>query len=444
MFFCFLFAFGCKQYLDVKPDKKLVVPSTVRDIEALLNNTRIFNIAYPGMGEVAAGDFYLLSANWKALSSPSVRNSYIWGDDIFNENERNEWSMTYNKVYNSNVILDAIKDGKIKDGGEEQIGQLKGAALFFRAYAFYDLLQLFAGSWDEKDASDNQGIPLRLTSNLNLPTTRASLSESYKRVIEDAKTALELVPERVPIKTMPDKAVVNALLARVFLNIGNYKEALLYSERALEGDKQLIDFNNVDGTRRFPFIRFNQEVLFYSLINTHSNLYPPAMKVDSMLFNSYEEKDLRKQLFYQKNVDGSYSFKGSFDGSEILFSGFTVGELYLIMAESQARMGQEEKASKSLNTLLNKRFMEGSFTPASFSSAEEVLDMVLKERRKELAFRGTRWSDLKRLNREVKYAVTLKRVIDGEVYELPANDSRYNFLIPRNIIAQSGIPQNPR
>jgi len=444
LIFCCLLSLSCSKYLDVKPDKKLVVPTSVQDIEALLNNTRIFNIAYPGMGEVASGDFYLLPQDWKALSSPSVRNSYIWGEDIFNENDRNEWSVSYIKVYNCNVILDAIDEGRIKNGKGDEIKHFKGAALFFRAFTFYNLLQLFANAWDGQAVSNDLGIPLRLNSDLNIPTTRASLAESYRRVVEDAKLALELVPENVKIKTLPNKTVVNAFLARVFLNIGNYKDALFYAEQAIANNNQLLDFNDLDVSRRFPFSRFNSEVLFYSLINTHSNLYPPTIKVDSLLFNSYHENDLRKSLYYQKNVDGSHSFRGSFDESEIFFTGFTVGELYLIGAEANARLGQELIAAEYLNTLLKNRFLMGTFTKYNFSSSQEALDAVLQERRKELVFRGIRWSDLKRLNKEGKYTTTLRRFIDGVVYELPPNDFRYNFLIPKDVIAQTGIPQNTR
>ena len=168
------------------------------------------------------------------------------------------------------------------------------------------------------------------------------------------------------------------------------------------------------------------------------------MKVDTNLFNSYQEKDLRKQLYYQQNPDGTWSFRGSFDGSEIFFNGLTVGELYMIAAEAHARMGQELKAGEYLNALLKNRFLYEAFTPYSFNSADEALDIVLQERRKELVFRGLRWADLKRLNKEVKYAVTLKRLIDDNVYELKANDARYAFLIPQNVIAESGIQQNPR
>src|SRR5690606_12125521 len=86
---------GCENFLDEKPDKKLVIPSSVHDAQALMNKTDIFTTMYPTSGEFAAGDFYLLTEDWQALSEQSRQQSYIWGDNVFNEYERNDWSLPY-------------------------------------------------------------------------------------------------------------------------------------------------------------------------------------------------------------------------------------------------------------------------------------------------------------------------------------------------------------
>jgi len=68
----------------------------------------------------------------------------------------------------------------------------------------------------------------------------------------------------------------------------------------------------------------------------------------------------------------------------------------------------------------------------------------LKERRKELLFRGLRWTDLRRLNLDPRFAVTLARNVSGQIYSLPPEDPRYAWPIPDDEIQASGIPQNPR
>lgn len=99
---------------------------------------------------------------------------------------------------------------------------------------------------------------------------------------------------------------------------------------------------------------------------------------------------------------------------------------------------------QDLNALLAKRWKTGFFIPFSAGTADEALAIILQERRKELIFRGLRWSDLKRLNKEPRFAVTLKKTIGEKEYILPPNDNRYLFPIPSSVIEMTGIQQNPR
>lgn len=78
------------------------------------------------------------------------------------------------------------------------------------------------------------------------------------------------------------------------------------------------------------------------------------------------------------------------------------------------------------------------------NDATEVLRLVLNERRKELAFRGIRWSDLRRLNKDERFAVTLSRTLNGQTYQLSPNDKRYVIPIDEQEIRLSGIEQNER
>jgi hypothetical protein len=100
-------------------------------------------------------------------------------------------------------------------------------------------------------------------------------------------------------------------------------------------------------------------------------------------------------------------------------------------------------ALNDLDSLLTHRWRTGTFTPYSISSAAEALDTILVERRKELAFRGLRWSDLRRLNREA-WPITLTRNLNGVLYTLTPNSELYTLPIPPDVINFSGIMQNPR
>jgi len=45
---------------------------------------------------------------------------------------------------------------------------------------------------------------------------------------------------------------------------------------------------------------------------------------------------------------------------------------------------------------------------------------------------------------ETRFAVTLKRVLNGTIYELPPNDPRYTLPIPQSELNLNPIPQNSR
>jgi hypothetical protein len=151
--------------------------------------------------------------------------------------------------------------------------------------------------------------------------------------------------------------------------------------------------------------------------------------------------DLRKNCFYSAVP----AFKGGYAGGSTTFAGLAINEQYLIKAEVYARAGNTTEAMQALNTLLGKRWKTNTFVPYTASSAANALDQVIAERRKELPFTGMlRWIDLRRLNTDSRYAVTLTRNLNNQIYTLPPNDQRYVLPIPDLEIKLSGIQQNPR
>lgn len=81
--------------------------------------------------------------------------------------------------------------------------------------------------------------------------------------------------------------------------------------------------------------------------------------------------------------------------------------------------------------------------PIMLEDNKTVLQIILNERRKELLFRGLRWIDIKRLNKEGA-DISIKRRIEGKDYILTANENRFALPLPMDIIAETGMPQNPK
>ena len=76
------------------------------------------------------------------------------------------------------------------------------------------------------------------------------------------------------------------------------------------------------------------------------------------------------------------------------------------------------------------------------SAASMTIDTIRKERRKELLFRGLRWIDIKRLNKEGA-GINITRLVNGLVYTLEPGDPRFALPLPADVIGASGMPQNP-
>lgn len=438
---------SCKKELDTKPSKSLEVPSTVNDLQALLDNIYIMNNLPPGFDEASADDYYLQDPAFEALVS-FQRNAYLWqskGTDF--ADFPNDWANIYNPVYYANVALDYIGSIAVTPNNQADWNNVKGSALFFRSLSFLRAAWIYSKAYDPATDAQDYGIVLRLTSDFNIQSARASLKETYDQIINDLKEAVPLLPDRPKQVTRPSKASAYALLARTFLSMRNYPQAGLYADSSLQLYNTLIDYNTISPGSSRPFQRFNSEVLFQIAMSIFqfTNIYPRIALVDSVLYQSYADDDIRKTAFFRLYAEpDQYNFKGSYDGSpNTLFMGIATDEVYLMRAECYARGGDIADAMADLNTLIETRWSNTStYIPFSAATAADALALVLTERRKELIFRDLRWMDLKRFNKDGAN-ITLTRNINGVIYTLPPNDNRYALPIPAPIIAQTGMPQNP-
>lgn len=447
LFFYLLFAFGlmtisCKKYLDVKPLKTLVVPTKLKDLQALMDNYEVMNQKYPALLELPSDDYYINSTDWNAAWI-TERLNYVWDKDV---TYLASYKYVYQIVNTSNVVLKELDDEKFEQFNElQEYRDIKGQALFCRAFAFYNLAQLYCKPYSTTSEQD-PGIVLRLDPDVEQKSVRSTVKQTYDQIIGDLKMAVELLPNTVVAKSRPGKAAAIGALARTYLSMRDYENAGKYADACLKENASLMDYNQVDVNAMTPFERFNIETVYYCYMDYISLFFDPSGKIDTTLYASYDEKDLRKSIFFFPNGDGTHSYKGSYDGTSYygtLFNGIATDEMYLIRAESFARAGNTTAALTDLNKLVEKRWDQNSFTPLNAGSATAALDLILEHRRKELVFRGLRWTDIRRLNLEGRN-ITLKRVIDGTPYLLPPNDLRTVMLIPQEVIDLSGIPQNPR
>lgn len=436
---------SCKKYLDEKQSQSLSTPDTFTDLQAMLDNQYIYRYGVR-QGQTMADEFYMPYANWQTRTDID-KLGYIWDANI---DDYPDWIQQYSLVLIANTVLDRV-DKLASDAPGAQANDIKGQALFLRAHCFYQLAQLYAPQYDPSTAGADLGIVLRLEPDFNITSQRASVRQTYDQILSDLQQSITLLPSTISYKTRASKPAAYALLARTYLQIGDYQKAKTAADQCLALYNTLMDYNDPaevnPASASIPILNrgiLNKEVIYYH--NDEGSLTTsPSARIDSVLYNSYDVKDIRKGAFFRQNTgENTYRFKGSLSGQAGWFTGFGTAEVYLTRAECYVRLGNIPAGMQDLNTLLVKRYQTGnapSFTPAT---QEDALKIVLNERKKEMVYRGVRWSDIKRLNKNPATALTLKRDLNGTIYTLPPNDKRYALLIPSTVLQVVNLPQNPR
>ncbi|NLR58316.1 RagB/SusD family nutrient uptake outer membrane protein [Chitinophaga polysaccharea] len=438
-------------FLDKKPNTNIVIPGTVADMIQLLDNQNIFRSNSASLGIMSGDEYYYASADvYNTLATKTEKNCYIWNQDIYNgEIAIPDWNLPYQSIYYCNAVLEQWDHLATEEKNSVPGQFVRGAALFFRGFSYYNLVSVFSPAYDESKKTTDLGVPLKESANINEVKQRATLGDTYNQVISDLTSSIGYFSGTFPLqhRNRPSKAAAYALLARVCLSMRNYAGAAKYADSSLSCYNKLIDYNTLDTTARYPLTIYNDELLllnatavYYGAVLTGS---ASLVSIDSNLINLFDDDDLRKPVFF-RNETGTFIPKTVYAGSgSYPFTGLAVDEVYLVKAESDARTGRLNDAIAAMNTLLAKRYKAGTFTPITQQPPDQLLRSILLERRKELVWRGTRWTDLKRLNKEGAN-ITLKRELDGKTFTLSPNDPKYVMPIPIDEIAISHIQQNIR
>lgn len=435
-----------KEYLEKKPDKALLIPTKLEDFQYLLDN-QLFN-QFPALNQIASDDLQN-TGTLNDLAASYERTTYIWQADMYGGPfVILDWEGPYQQIFYANIILDGLAKFKATTPQEDEYNRIQGSALFFRATALFLLAQNFTKPYNAATASIDPGVPVSLVSDVNQRPGRGTVSGLYEQIIHDLEESSGLLPDVSFYKSRPSRHAAMGMLARVYLSMQQYEKAGVYAKASLDIKSTLLDYNTLNATAVNPFPQAltdkNVEGIFYAKLTSFSYFNSALTTVDPQLYQLYATNDLRKTVYFSNKGSGLINFKGSYNGNRDLFGGLATDEIYLIRAECLARAGNSTEALSVLNTLLIKRWKSGTFVPLVASNPDETLKLILAERRKELVCRGLRWSDLRRLNADPKFAVSLSRVNIGITYTLEPNSPRYVFPIPENEIQGSGIEQNLR
>lgn len=432
-----LLLLNCDRFLDEKSDSSLATPETLADNQAMLDHYAVLG-SNSTSGEIAADDVYVTDADFNTMSYEAQKRLYTWQPNYVSLATGSDWENCFFRINIYNTVL-----FNLKQYGISNADNVEGQALVLRASAYLEAAQLWSLAYDQRTADTQLGLPLRLDPDMNVLSVRSTLQQTYAQILADLHQAVDLLPVTQLAVSRPSKVTALGYLARTYLYMGDYVNALKYGKQALSHYNTLIDFNTLNASASYPIKDRNAEVLLPTSMGYSPFLATAKAKISDALYQSYENNDLRKTVFFKIQPTGEILFKGNYSGSSGRMTCLATDEIYLTVSEAQAYLDDVPMAMQTLNQLLIKRWKTGTFTGLTAATREEALEIIRKERRKELLFRGLRWTDVKRYNREGAN-ITLTRTVNGQVFVLPPNDLRYAIAIPEDVIEMTGMPQNPR
>lgn len=431
---------SCKKFLDVKP-KGVIIAETLGDFEGLLNATGIVNpfglnnmIIYP------TDDLSDLSFSLQSQSSPKG-NAYFWYEYINNTSVRPDlWADMYRQIANLNVVTEGVLNAT--DGTQQQRRQLYAEAVVAKVYNYQHLISFFAPAYGKTTAGADLGVPYVTSTDVSdAVPERPVLQAQYDQLLADLLTAVPELPESNVNNTRVTRYVAYGLLSRLYMSMMDYENALKYADLALgNGKAAILDYSQYAGTQ-LPATNSSPEELFVRYCNNTSFRYS-----DELLSKFDLNNDLRIRLLSSRRSDGSYNF-----GGQMLYNpnrGISYAEIYLNKAECLARAGRINDALDIVNNVIRKkRFAADKYVALTAVNTEAAIRAVLDERRRELAFKGLRWIDMKRLDKEGRMPAVARMDKSGTAVltSLTPGSAGYTFQIPLMVQSfNAGMPLNKK
>lgn len=428
---------SCQEFLDVRPDKKMVIATTVDHLQAIFDNTGVIK-SQANIVEIMADNYYLSDADFNAQSD------VIWYQYLRQTQDIDYipgWTSYFRAIFYVNEVLERIHKIDYTVQEKQKALHLEGSAYFVRALDYFHLAQIFAVPYIKEDARNEKGLPLRLSSDFNQVVKRSNLQDTYQQIISDFTKAILLLPaERTDFPTRPWKASAYAGMANVYLAMEDYIQAELYADSALQYSGELMDFSKLDIESETPFLPYNEEVLYFSNFGQVGPLSNRILNVDTLLYKSYKNADLRRSAYFKRRVNGTIQYKGDYlIPGQSFFNGLSVAEMYLVRAECKARRGDVIGGKADLKILMDSRWVTKNYIIPDAITDLQLLDLILDERRRELVMKGRRWYDIRRLYHLPEKAVKLFRKVGNDMYEMDTSDKTLNTLnIPDEAVRLGG------
>ena len=410
---------------------------------------------------------------------------YQWTFRPTNREIESIYAGLYTVIGRCNFYLDQVEELRSQlqsDSDIKTIDQYTGEVYCARGLAYSELIKCFCEAYDPN--KDQLGVVLRTSYFKEEPVERASLKDSYKRVIEDLEKAEEMLDEDYNEYDSPyfTKAAAQAVRARVALYMGDWQKAVDYSTKLISNTEQfdlsLASYKvTSDGMNEVDYLWHydsGYEVIwrigytstsyggalgqnFLSFNNDYTYYYPDYVPAQSAL-NLYTSGDARYDAYFAELSTGyshqlTWPLLIKYYGNRELLSlliyhvnmpkPIRLAEQYLIRAEAYCNLGSYGPASSDLSKLRNARYTNSGGNISV--GADNWLTVISEERVRELYMEGFRLNDLKRWGKGFERKSQANVQAEGSTLKIEPGDPRFVWPIPKHEIEAPGsnVQGNP-
>lgn len=324
------------------------------------------------------------------------------------------WTLAYKVIDNCNNVITRID---ALEGDSTLKKRVKAQAYALRGYMYLNLATFYSFSIMKDPNAPCVPIYTQPSTNTTEGKKRSTVKEVYQQTSSDLEQAYKTIGNynRSGKKYKIDKSVICGLLARTYLQTGDWTKAAQYASEA-QGSSSLMsksdylngfnDNNNTEwiwGHGQTPD-QSNASYCFQYIDVSSSVIYYYSFMADPYFKDFFDKNDIRYQLFEWdgKRYPGGLMYK-KFKIREDLTGDIVLmrkAEMILIEAEGLAEQGKTAEAIAKLNEL---RMARGADTPdLSSLSKDKLVEEILIERRKELFGEGFSLSDILRRQKSVE------------------------------------------
>jgi hypothetical protein len=343
-------------------------------------------------------------------------------------NTRYFWYISYKIINGVNTVIDAVEKAPSDDPAKKQ---LLGECYFLRAFCHFNLVRLFGKPYSvDPNAA---GIILRTSLTDPAQKARSTVKEVYDQVIADAEKAAGLMTQSRGVQ-YASKEAAWALLSRVNLYKEDNAKTIEYADKVINSGRFTLTT-----AANYPTLFANATTApetIFCVAFTNLDDYGKFGSIASMVFSDgnsgwgeeFASKPLRDLMDkHTEDVRRSYIIpltSGGVvqkkNGVEVYYIGkfsgqggspnlsspimFRLAEMYLNKAEAEAKLSKPNDALDDVDMIRKNRGLQTSLYNKVVPAGSSALNVVLEERRLELAFEGHRTYDVYRNKRSLNKA----------------------------------------